>query len=64
MGVHLLAVGALLEVCLRMFATSVPWFGGSTTARVGTHTPLCECGDEVQILLEQEFELLALRVDV
>ena len=64
MGAHFLVVGALLEVCPQPFATNAPWFGGSTTARVGTHTPLCECGDEVQILLEQEFELLALRVDV
>jgi hypothetical protein len=64
MVAHLLAVGALLEVCPQMFATSAPWFGGGTTAGVGTCTCLCKCGDKVQILLEQELELFALRVHV
>ncbi len=60
MGAHLLAVGALLEVCLQTFATGAPRFGGGTTAGVGSHTCLCKRGEEVQILLEQEFEPFAL----
>jgi hypothetical protein len=61
-GAHLLTVGALLEVCPQTFATSVPWFGGGTTAGVRTCICLWECDNKVQILLEQEFELFALCV--
>ncbi len=60
MGANLLAVGALLEVRPRTFGTGAPWFESGTTAGVGACTRLCICGDEVQILLEQEFELFAL----
>ncbi len=64
MGAHLLAVGALLEMCPQTFATSAPWFGGGTTAGVGTCICLRECSDKIQILLEQEFELFALCVQL
>jgi hypothetical protein len=59
-GAHLLAVGALLEVCLQTFAASAHWFGGDTTAGVGACIRLRKCGDKIQILLEQEFKLFAL----